>query len=139
MRAIMLALLAMPIGILAGCGPRYYPVDGKVLWSDESPAKELEGSQVVFESPEMKISARGTIGPDGGFTMTMVNPDDGVPPGMYQVAIIEERKPVNGNDWSKLHPPLLEDKFLSYAKSGLIAEVKATKNVIVLRVERKKK
>src|SRR5262245_11326604 len=65
--------------LLTGCGTRYYSVDGKAVWADGNPAKELEGSQVVFDSTELKLSARGTIGADGSFSISTVNPDDGVP------------------------------------------------------------
>jgi hypothetical protein len=140
MRAIALGTCAVVAALLLpGCGNKFYPVEGKVVWADDkSPAKELEGSQVVFESPELKISARGTIGADGGFTMTMINPDDGVPAGTYQVAVIEERKPING-DWSRVKPALLDGKYGSLTSSGLTATVTSGKNPITLNLERKKR
>jgi hypothetical protein len=139
MRAIVLGVsAAVAAGLLPGCGPKYYSVEGKVVWSDGTPAKELEGSQVVFESAEMKISARGTIGADGGFTMTMINPDDGVPAGTYKVAIVEEFKPINGN-WANVKPAALDSKYYSLATSGLTATVSAGKTPVELKVERAKK
>jgi hypothetical protein len=131
--ALVFAALLLP-----GCGNKFYPVEGKVVWADGTPAKELEGSQVVFESAELKISARGTIGPDGGFTMTMINPDDGVPQGHYKVFIVEERKPIN-NDWSNVKPALVDEKYSSVAKSHLEATVTSSKNLITLMLDRKKK
>jgi hypothetical protein len=139
MRANLPLLLAVftPL-VLAGCGNKFYPVEGKVVWADGAPAKELEGSQVVFESAELKISARGTIGPDGGFTMTMINPDDGVPAGNYKVFIVEERKPIN-NDWAHVKPALVDEKYSSVAKSGLEATVTSKKNQITITLDRKKR
>jgi hypothetical protein len=138
MRAIAPGLcIAVTSWLLPGCGPKYYPVEGKVVWTDGTPAKELEGSQVVFESAEMKISARGTVGADGGFTMTMINPDDGVPAGTYKVAIVEEFKPLNA-DGSKVKPPALDSKYYSLASSGLTATVTSGKNPVELKVERAK-
>src|SRR5262245_58342231 len=139
MRSLTSACLAAVIILNPGCGPRYYPVEGKVVWSDDTPAKELEGSQVVFDSAELKISARGTIGADGSFTMTMINPDDGVPAGNYKVAIVEERKPVRKDDWSQVHPALLDAKYGNHQTSGLTAEVKSGKTPVTLKVERLKK
>src|SRR5262245_50284293 len=140
MRAIALGTCATVIALfLPGCGNKFYPVEGKVVWADDkSPAKELEGSQVVFESAEMKISARGTIGADGGFTMTMINPDDGVPAGTYKVAIVEEFKPLNA-DGSKVKPAVLDSKYYSLATSGLTATVTSGKNPVELKVDRAKK
>src|SRR5262245_60234594 len=135
MRATAFGLFVAVAFLLPGCGPKYYPVEGKVVWADDTPAKELEGSQVVFESAEMKISARGTIGADGGFTMTMINPDDGVPAGTYKVAIVEERKPIN-NDWSNVKPAVLDGKYYSLSTSGLTATVTTGKNPITLKVDR---
>src|SRR5262245_50239130 len=106
MRLSVPAFVATVAIFLPGCGRKYYPVEGKVVWSDGSPATDLEGSQVVFDSPELKVSARGTVGADGSFTMTMINPDDGVPVGSYKVAIVEKRKPVKKDDWSQVHPAL---------------------------------
>jgi hypothetical protein len=122
---------------LAGCGQGYQPVSGRVVWKDGTPAKELSGSQVVFESAELKMSARGTIGPDGSFTITTVNPDDGVPAGTYKVAIVEERKSLAA-EGSQLAPGLLDVKYYDLNTSGLTADVTSGKNEVTLTVERAK-
>jgi len=139
MRFFATGCLAFVGILLPGCGPKYFPVEGKVVWADDTPAKELEGSQVVFDSSELKISARGTIGADGTFTITTINPDDGVLAGNYKVAIVEERKPVRKDDWSQVHPALLDAKYANHQSSGLTAQVTSGKNQIKLVVERLKR
>src|SRR5262245_35167366 len=69
-----------------GCGPKYYPVSGKVTLPDGKP---VPGSMVVFEgeSGGKTISARGEVGADGGFSMSTNTPGDGVPAGKYKVSI----------------------------------------------------
>jgi hypothetical protein len=69
--------------------------------------------------------------------MTMINPDDGVPAGTYQVAVIEERKPING-DWARVKPALLDGKYGSLTTSGLTATVSTGKNPVTFTLERKR-
>ncbi|MBY0459628.1 MAG: hypothetical protein K2V38_20100, partial [Gemmataceae bacterium] len=56
-------LAAVGLAGLSGCGPSMGQVEGKVVWADGSPATELAGGQVIFESQAMRITARGEIGP----------------------------------------------------------------------------
>src|SRR5262245_28250224 len=81
--------------LLGGCVGGPYPVDGVVVWQDGSPAKELEGSHVVFELPEKKAGARGAIRADGTFRVSTYKPDDGALPGEHKVFILEDRKNAN--------------------------------------------
>src|SRR5438477_10167409 len=82
------ALLLLPL--VSGCGRSGpYPVEGKVVWEDGSPAKELAMAQVVFDLPEMQISSRGSIQPDGTFRLTTYKPNDGAMPGEYKVMVLE--------------------------------------------------
>lgn len=134
-RTIWVGILLL---LFAGCGPKYYPVEGKVVWSDGTPAKELQGSQVVFESAELKLSARGSVGAEGNFTMTTINPDDGIPAGNYKVAIIEMRKNAN-TEGTTLAPGLLDPKYYDLPTSGLTATVSNGRNPITLTVDRAKK
>src|SRR5438445_7464967 len=83
-----LVALALFSALLSGCGNGVYPVEGKVVWKDGSPAKELEGSHVVFDLPEQKTGARGIIQADGSFHLTTHKPNDGALPGDYKVLII---------------------------------------------------
>ena len=125
--------LASVAVVAAGCSPKTYPVQGKLTWADGSPAAELAGAQVVFESAALKVGARGDVKADGGFLLSTYQTDDGVPPGDYQVAVLEHRPSPEGKF---LSPPLMDPKFSSFATSGLTATVKSGPNPVTIAVER---
>jgi hypothetical protein len=125
--------LAFAAAIAAGCAPKTYPVQGKLTWADGSPAAELAGAQVVFESAALKVGARGDVKADGGFLLSTYKTDDGVPPGDYQVAVIEHRPSPEGKF---LSPAVMDPKFSSFATSGLTATVKSGPNPVTIAVER---
>jgi len=122
---------------LSGCasgGP--YPVEGTVVWKDGSPAKELEGSQVVFDLPEKHTSARGVIEADGTFRLTTTKPNDGALAGEYKVLVLETRKQIGGPDSSNIAPGVLDSRYYDPRTSDLQATVKPGINKITLTVER---
>jgi hypothetical protein len=131
----LLGLLLVSIA-LSGCGDSSMgQVEGKVVWSDGSPATELAGGQVIFESQAMRITARGEIGPDGGFTLRTSQDGDGAKVGDYAVAIVEHRVATAG-EGSPLAPQRLPVKYYEFKTSGLTAAVKPGHSPVTLTVER---
>jgi hypothetical protein len=125
----------------AGCGgPKLYPVNGKVVYPDNSPAKELAGYTVEFEAVDGKIdgkgvSAVGQIQTDGTFRMTTLKPNDGALPGRHRVLIAP---PIPEGD--TLNPPrIIDRRFHSYQTSGLEAKVEEKPTEVILTVTRVKK
>jgi hypothetical protein len=123
---------------LGGCGKSgIYPVEGKVVWKDGKPAKELAGCLVTFNQAEKRTSSTGTIQADGGFRLTTTKPDDGAPAGEHQVLILEVgRKPLGGPDPTLLAPSVIDTRYADPSTSGLTATVKPGPNTITLTVER---
>ena len=122
---------------LCGCGSGGpYPVDGRVVWKDGSPATELAGSQVVFDLPEKQTSARGIVQADGTFRLATTKPNDGALAGTYKVVVIETRKPLGGPDSDAIAPGVMDVRFYDPATSGLRATVKPGTNKVTLTVER---
>ena len=119
LRSITLLLL---LGLAAGCGPGMGQVDGKLVWADGKPAGELEGSEVVFEAAAGGLSARGTVGKDGGFKLRTAGTDDGAPVGEYKVMVAEHQKMITEG---QLAPRQLDPKYHSLKTSGLTASVKS--------------
>jgi hypothetical protein len=129
--AVLLTLLP------GGCGTAGpYPVDGKVVWKDGSPAKELEGSQVVFDLPEKQTSASGIVQADGTFHLTTNKPNDGALAGDYKVLVLETRKQLGGPDSTNIAPGLLDSRFYDARTSDLQATVRPGLNKITLTVDR---
>lgn len=121
------------VGLLVvGCGGMGQ-VDGKVVWADGKPAGDLAGSLVVFESAEMKISARGNIRPDGTFVIGTNAADDGAPVGEYEVAVMEHRAAPEGQP---VPPAKMDLKHSNLKTSGLKVTVKSGMNPVTLTLER---
>jgi hypothetical protein len=118
----------------AGCGAKKYPVEGKVVWTDGSPAKELAGGMVVFESTEAPRSARGEVKEDGSFRLTTESPDDGLLPGHYRVLVSQHRPEPDGI--TRPPPPPMDPRFEDFKTSGLEFTIEPKKNDVVLKVDR---
>jgi hypothetical protein len=134
LRSVALSSLLLALAALSGCGPSMGQIDGKVVWTDGSPATELAGGQVIFESQEMRITARGEIGPDGSFTLRTSQEGDGARVGEYEVAIVEHRVSTGG-EGGPLSPQRLPNKYYDFKTSGLKATVKPGRSPVTLTVE----
>src|SRR2546421_7771910 len=100
----------------AGCGgPRFYPVEGSVVYEDGSPAVELAGGEVSLESVTDKKNAAGEIRKDGSFRIRAPLGQDGVPAGAYRVLI----RPPEGRRDSPI-----DRKYGQYTTSGIEVTVK---------------
>lgn len=146
MRVVALAVL-LSSAVLGCSGQRLAPVEGTVVWEDGMPAKELEGSLVIFESLQGHHGARGNIQPDGSFVLSSLKVGDGALVGEHRVAIVERRRDAGGGvlgegdlDLGKggLLPRVLDVKFSEPAKSDLRATVVPGKNLLQLKVRRTK-
>jgi hypothetical protein len=124
--------------LLAGCGSGLYPVEGKVVWKDGTPATEVAGSNIIFEAVDQKTSSLGSVQPDGSFRLTTNNANDGAPAGDYKVLIIETGlKPLPGGDGSQLAPGVVDSKYADPGSSGLRATVKPGVNQVTLTIDRR--
>lgn len=122
---------------LTGCGGGLCPVEGQVVWKDGTPARELAGSQVIFDLPEKQTSARGTVQADGSFRLTTNKPDDGALAGEYKVLLIEVgRKPLGGPDSTELAPGLIDARYAGPSTTDLRATVASGGGKVTLTVER---
>lgn len=135
--AVLLTALA-----LAGCGrgPSVYPVHGQIVYEDGSPATDLAGGTVTFESVDREATAEqagmaswGVVKSDGTFTLGTFKPADGALPGKHRVAISPAPDMIEG----VVTEPPISVKYGTVETSGLEAEVTRGTNHIVLTVERK--
>lgn len=125
----------------AGCSNDHatYPVHGQIVYSDGSPATDLEGYTVTFESvdhaatgEQSGIGAWGTVQSDGTFTLGTYESDDGAVLGKHRVAISPEPQLSDG---PTTKPPI-PLKYASVETSGMEVEVTRGKNNTQLTVER---
>jgi hypothetical protein len=134
---ISLGILAVGLGMVCGCGggSQGYPVEGKVVWSNGSPAKELAGGTVQFEGTgdvKTRNSATGEIDDNGNFKMS-----SDVPPGKYRVAVIPILDAPDPDIKRKVSP--LDPRFHSLDESKIEVNVEAKKNEnVVIKVAKKR-
>ena len=81
-------VVAIACGFLVGCGsqPQTFPVHGRVVFKDGTPVRF---GSIETLSVEKRVNARGTIRPDGTFSLTTYENDDGAVPGEHRVVIIQ--------------------------------------------------
>lgn len=127
--------LLLLFGFFTGCGSKTYPAEGKVVFADGTPAVELAGYFIMFQSLEHKTSATGTIQPDGSFAMGTMTSADGAMLGKQRVAITPPPADVH-----KPRPPSpLPARYGSFETSGIEVEIKPETNQLIVTVERTKK
>lgn len=128
-------LAALAIGV-AGCNTKgTYPVEGKVVYDDGTPAVELAGYTVSMDSSEHNVGANGVVQADGTFRIGTYDNDDGALPGTYRVSLSPPTPPID----QPAPKPIIDGKYGHMDKSGLTANIKAERNVVELKVERLKK
>lgn len=125
--------VAACLALSSGCGgQRTYPVQGKLVWADGSPAKELVGYTVTFESLEAQVGASGVVQSDGTFTVSTNNPNDGALPGKHRVALTPP-EPLNID--GPRPKPAANERYHSLDTSGLEATVVKGSPTVELKVE----
>jgi hypothetical protein len=100
------------VATVAGCGgSEQAAVSGTLLRPGGAP---LVGARVVATSKETGKSVYGTTDDAGRFELGVVENGDGIPPGNYDVIIIENR-----GDPDNRRPPAIAAKYGDARTSGL--------------------
>jgi hypothetical protein len=101
----------------AGCGKKYYPADGQVVFKDGTP---LSGGIVYFEPLDAtaRTSARADIHSDGTFQLGTEVQGDGAPEGRYRVTIIPPLAPPAQRE-KKQAPEVIHPRYQHPETSGL--------------------
>lgn len=121
--------------LFLGCGGNQpQPVQGKIVFSDATPAKDLAGYTVSIDSVEQNVSATGVVRPDGTFQVGTNAPDDGALPGKYRVSLTPPEPPLD----QPAPKPIIDPKYSKTSTSGLEVEIKPGVNPVTLTVERAK-
>ena len=140
-RRILLSFSMVTILATVGCGGvKTYPVEGKVIWPDGTPAKELATGMVQFDlitdKPKEQVSPHGEIQGDGSYRLSTFKLGDGVPAGKYRVAVVPHSW-TEGELGEKPRPPaVLDARFQLFESAKIEVEVKPQRNDIPIKVER---
>lgn len=122
--SVVSLFLSFAIGSLAGCGPSFVPVEGKVIVSGQP----LNTGSVAFYPTAGSGQAdaeigTGDIGSDGSYKL-MSSGKAGMPPGKYKV-VVNASKPSNPDDQYSLPILLVDKKFTDLATTPLVVDVAA--------------
>jgi hypothetical protein len=139
-RSLFACMLLTGLLLLCGCSQKV-PLKGKVTFKDDG--SPLTAGFVIFSTPVFQ--ARGEIQKDGTSRVSSARENDGLPPGQYDVHIVNAslEKEGGNNDSPGGWILLVDEKYDSPQTSGLKLNVDSkTKNydlTVDRYVERKKK
>jgi hypothetical protein len=126
-------LICATILVVSGCGSRLVPVQGQLVWSDGTPARELSGGEIEAVREGSKFGSRAAIGSEGRFQLGTFDHGDGAEPGLLKVVVI----PPGGIPLPEAKPPIIHPRFFRFETSGLeIAAERGMPSPITLTVER---
>lgn len=119
----MKRIFLLSLCFVLGCGSNV-GVTGKVTFPDGTP---LDRGEVRFQKDD--FVAAGKIEPDGSYRLGSLKKDDGIPPGLYTVAIVgaaETFPTPPGKGLEDTPPPrfLIDKRFTDAKTSGLSCEVR---------------
>ena len=101
-------IIALLVLITVGCGDNKVQLSGKVTYSDDGTPLGVGTVGLTTET----YSARGVLAQDGTYTVSSVNPKDGLPPGKYRVYISGAHRAIDrGPDEVPLYVPLIDTKY----------------------------
>jgi hypothetical protein len=125
-RHIVGVLIALGLGVFAGCDnrPQRVPVSGTVLID----GKPLTRGFVQVVPADARASS-GEIGPDGRFTLTCYDEQDGCVLGTHPVAVIASE--AMGSNAVKWHAP---KKYQDTTTSGLTVEITEPTESLVINI-----
>ena len=123
---------------LVGCGSKYQPVTGEIVFMDGTPVKALSGGDIVFQkvgAGAEGAASEGTnpsssIDADGKFALVTVQPKDGALEGEYH-AIITPPQPTGDEQI----PKVIADKYTKFDGTGKTYTVKKGTNHFKVEVE----
>jgi hypothetical protein len=116
-------------GCFSGQKPTY-PTQGKLVWENGSPAKELAGGMVIFQCDAEVMSAKAPIDQEGSFTLGTYSLNDGAVAGKHKVSIAQPA-PETGE-----YRPLevVDRKYETMETTDLEATIEPKRNDLVLKV-----
>jgi hypothetical protein len=118
--------------MLAGCGSKTAPVNGRVKFKDGGDVSVLAGHTVSFQTESDRISASGDIERDGTFKLSTFSTNDGAVPGRHLVAISPPDPPPDAPP----PKPVVLQKYRDFGTSGLTADIKPGPNDVEFELER---
>jgi hypothetical protein len=132
---ITFCIFALTIGFTNPCcGPskKGYPVEGAVTFEDGASIKDLVGGVVSFESVTDQSNASGDIDEQGRYRLKTPAGAD-VPAGRYRVLVM----PPEPRDPDHPPPPVLPERYRSYADSGIEVTVEEKANHLPIKLRHK--
>lgn len=118
------AVVGSVLAITTGCGgPTTVPVRGRVEFSDGQP---VQTGRIEFRAVDAEWRAMSEIGPDGSFSLAMADGVAGLPPGDYDIIVVQliiTEDLALGDHGQGGHGRSVPRRFADYYTSGLRATV----------------
>jgi len=126
-------VLLLALCILAGCGGKTVPINGRATFKDGSDVSVLQGYEVNLQAEGGGASSYGTIQADGTFQISTFGQNDGAVPGKHRATVTSPASP----DPDKPPPkPAIPPKYGAFETSGLTVEVQPGQTDLLLELER---
>ncbi|MCZ2342845.1 MAG: hypothetical protein LC104_13810 [Bacteroidales bacterium] len=123
LQTIRCALFVVALAAGWGCSSSVHPVKGTVRFSDGTP---LTIGRVVAYADKSEVGSWGYLKEDGSFEMGTHSHNDGVPLGIYQIAIenaVTAPPPGYSSPVPFVSRPLIHARFADRTTSSLTFEV----------------
>lgn len=133
-RSAVAITVAAFLSVLSGCSDRLrtYPVSGKVQFKSGSPVRV---GTIELKSRQHDIHSRGTLNPDGTFTLTTYEEGDGAIEGKHDCVIVQfvMTEGLQGHRPSTIG--VIDRRYNNYTTSGITIDIEAKRNEITIEVE----
>ena len=126
-------LLSTILLLCVGCFGNNTDLRGKVTYSDDG--SPVPTGTVIFEKEG--YMSRASISPDGTYIVGSMSKKEGIPPGLYQISVINVVEKI-GETSAKMPitRPLIDQKYITKATSGLTIEVGKSSQSLDLSLDR---
>ncbi len=113
-------LLACGLSCLVGCGGESVPAAGRIVFADSQPVRS---GKVEFRGKTERVRGSATLDEDGRFRLRGDSGQDGIPPGQYDVIVVQFIVVENRSLAEHGHGAPVPRRYADYFTSGLTAEV----------------
>lgn len=122
--------------VFSGCNnkERVYPMKGKIVFADGTPAVF---GDIEFQCKDKPVNARGKIQRDGTFVMGTRGRQDGAIEGEHRVVVIQVVTNHFNLDVVHDHGDIVHEKYARYETTDLRVTVKPERNELELVVEKR--
>ena len=125
----------LALALVPGCSRQVGPTDGQVLFQDGSP---VQSGSIEFRNTKTKKRFASRIGSDGKFHPVDKRGDPGLPPGEYEVVVVQMVLTEDLALENHTHGGTVPRRYADYYTSGLFKQIRESdfEKEIEIRVQK---